>query len=137
MDDCSAITNRILGCAIEVHRHLGPGLRETIYEAALAREFELNRIRFQRQLTYTVHYKGCAVGVHRLDLVVEARVVVEIKSVEAIAPVFESQILAYLRVSGLRVGLMINFNSRLLKTGIKRYVLRSSQTPPSPLVRAP
>jgi GxxExxY protein len=123
MEDYSSSTGRILACAIEVHRQLGPGLRETIYEAALAREMDLRGLRFRRQATYTVFYKGHPVGTHRLDLVVANSVVVEIKSVEAVVPIFEAQILAYLRVTGIPVGLLINFNCKLLKDGIRRFVL--------------
>ncbi|HTA94981.1 MAG TPA: GxxExxY protein [Verrucomicrobiae bacterium] len=117
------LTERIIGCAIEVHRVLGPGLLEVSYEAALAIEFESAKLRFQRQLIIPVFYKGQPIGEHRLDFLVEDAVVVELKSVERFDPIFEAQVLTYLRLSSKRRGLLINFNSRLLKDGVKRFVL--------------
>ncbi|HTR43579.1 MAG TPA: GxxExxY protein [Pseudomonadales bacterium] len=117
------LTERIIGCAIEVHRVLGPGLLEASYEAALAIEFEAAKLRFQQQLIIPVFYKGRPIGDHRLDFVVEDEVILELKSVERFDPIFEAQVLTYLRLSGKRRALLINFNSRLLKDGIKRFVL--------------
>ena len=117
------LTAKIIACAIEVHRHLGPGLLEATYEAALCVEFENVGLKYQRQVLCTITYKGKVVGEHRLDLLVEDAVVVEVKSVERFDPVFQAQLLTYLRITGKRVGLLINFNSRLLKDGIKRLVL--------------
>lgn len=117
------LTEKIIGCAIEVHRGLGPGLLESSYEAALAIEFDSAGLKYNRQLIIPVHYKGQAIGEHRLDFLVENDVVVELKSVERFDPIFEAQILTYLRLSGKRRGLLINFNSRLLKDGVKRFVL--------------
>ena len=117
------LTGKIIGCAIEVHRNLGPGLLESIYEAALAIELSAAGLGFARQVPVCVCYKGEAIGEHRLDLLVEDTVVVEIKSVERHDPVFEAQVLTYLRISGKSVGLLINFNTRLLKEGIRRFVL--------------
>jgi GxxExxY protein len=117
------LTERIIGCAIEVHRTLGPGLLESTYEGALAIEFEAANLKFQRQLIIPVSYKGQLIGEHRLDFLVEDTVVLELKSVDRFDPIFEAQVLAYLRISGKRRGLLINFNSRLLKDGVKRYVL--------------
>ena len=117
------LTERIIGCAIEVHRVLGPGLLESTYEGALAIEFEAANLKFQRQLIIPVSHKGHFIGDHRLDFLVEDTAVLEIKSVERFDPIFEAQVLAYLRISGKRRGLLINFNSRLLKDGVKRYVL--------------
>lgn len=122
-DQRDPLTERIIGCAIEVHRTLGPGLLESTYEAALAIEFGAANIKFQRQLIIPVSYKGQIIGEHRLDFLIEDSVVLELKSVDRFDPIFEAQILAYLRISGKRRGLLINFNSRLLKDGIKRYVL--------------
>jgi GxxExxY protein len=116
------LTERIIGCAIEVHRQVGPGLLEATYEEALCMELQDAKLAFRRQAPYPVLYKGRSIGEYRLDLIVQDTVVVEIKSVERFDPIFEAQILTYLRVSGKRVGLLINFNSRLLKDGIKRYV---------------
>ena len=123
MDHDEQASDRIIGCAIEVHRHLGPGLLESAYEAALAVELEDAGLRFQRQVAFPVVYKGRPIGEYRLDLLVESKVIVEIKSVERLDPVFDAQVLTYLRVTGVRVGLLINFHSRLLKHGIKRFVL--------------
>ena len=118
-----ALTEKIIGCAIEVHRQLGPGLLESTYESALCVELELAGLKFQRQLIYPISYKGRAIGEHRIDLIVERAVILEIKSVDRHDPVFEAQLLTYLRITGLHRGLLINFNSRLLKDGIKRFVL--------------
>jgi GxxExxY protein len=118
-----ALTEKIIGCAIEVHRVLGPGLLEASYEAAMAIEFENAQIRFQQQLILPVFYKGKSIGDHRLDFLVEDAVILELKSVERFDPIFEAQVLTYLRLSGKRRALLINFNSRLLKDGVKRFVL--------------
>jgi|SRR5438445_3724088 len=117
------LTGRIIGCAIEVHRQLGPGLLESIYESVLAVELEFAGIDFARQVAVSIVYRGKPIGEHRIDLIVEKSIVVELKSVERIDPVFEAQVLTYLRLTNLRVGLLINFNSHLLHQGIKRLVL--------------
>jgi GxxExxY protein len=117
------LTERIIGCAIEVHRQLGPGLLEGTYEAALCIELQSAGVSFVRQPLFPVLYKGHVIGEYRLDLIVNDTVVVEIKSVERFDPIFEAQVLTYLRVTGKPVGLLMNFNSRLLRDGVKRYVL--------------
>ena len=117
------VSERVLGCAIEVHRELGPGLLESIYESALEREILDAGLLVRRQVALPVRYKGTPLGELRLDLLVEECLVVEVKSVERPDPVFEAQLLSYLRLSGCRVGLLLNFNRRLLKDGIKRMVL--------------
>lgn len=117
------ITERIIKCAIEVHRQLGPGLLESVYEDALTIECELEGLRVARQVKIPVQYKGRAIGEYRLDLLIEDLVVVEIKSVERYDPVFEAQILTYLKITGKKVGLLINFNTRLVKDGIRRFIL--------------
>jgi len=122
MEDINKLTERIIGCAIEVHRQLGPGLLESTYEAALAIELECAGLHFARQIIVPVVYKNRTIGEYRVDLVVENSVIVEIKSVERFDPVFEAQILTYLKVTGKRVGLLINFNSRLVHDGIKRFI---------------
>ena len=122
-DQRDPVTEKIIGCAIEVHRVLGPGLLEASYEAALAIEFTAAKIAFQRQLVMPVFYKGQPIGEHRLDFLVEDAVVVELKSIERFDPIFEAQVLTYLRLSGKQRGLLINFHSRLLKDGVKRFVL--------------
>jgi GxxExxY protein len=120
--ELNRLTERIIGCAIEVHRQLRPGLLESTYEAALAIEFELAGLRFSRQVICPVLDKGRQIAEHRLDLVVEDAVVVELKSVERHEPLFEAQLLTCLKISGKRIGLLINFNSRLLRDGIRRLV---------------
>ena len=117
------ITEKIIGCAIEVHRHLGPGLLEHTYEEAICTEFQLQDVCYQRQVAVPLEYKGRPIGEYRLDLLVEDSVIVEIKSVERNDPVFEAQLLTYLKATEKTVGLLINFNSRLLKNGIKRIIL--------------
>ncbi|MGH2592226.1 MAG: GxxExxY protein [Anaerolineae bacterium] len=123
IDELNEVTEKIIGCAIEVHRHLGPGLLEHVYEEALCVEFDLQGLRYHRQVTVPVNYKGRLIAEYRLDLLVEDTVVVEIKSVERYDPVFAAQVLTYLRVTGKKVGLLINFNSKLLKEGVKRFIL--------------
>jgi GxxExxY protein len=123
MKELNALTEGIIGCAIEVHRYLGPGLLEATYESALCVELEERGLRYQRQAPFPVVYKGRTIGEYRLDLIVEDAVVVEIKSVERFDPVFEAQVLTYLRVTGKKLGLLVNFNSRLLRDGIKRYII--------------
>jgi GxxExxY protein len=119
----NAITERIIKCAIEVHKQLGPGLLESVYEDGMTVEFELDGLHYKRQVKLPVIYKGRQLGEYRLDLLVEDLVVVEIKSVERYDPVFEAQVLTYLKLTQKRVGLLINFNSRLVKDGIKRFIL--------------
>jgi GxxExxY protein len=124
MDDAiNDLTKRIIGCAIEVHRALGPGLQERTYENALAIELREQHLPFDRQVSVPVAYKREWVGDYRLDLVVSDAVVVEIKSVERGDPLFEAQLLAYLRASGKHIGLLINFNSHLLSQGVRRFVV--------------
>jgi len=122
----NAITERIIKCAIEVHRQLGPGLLENIYEKAMTVELELDGLNYIQQVKLPVLYKGRNLGEYRLDLLVENMVLVEVKSVERYDPVFESQVLTYLKLTQKRIGLLINFNSRLVKDGIKRFILSPS-----------
>jgi GxxExxY protein len=123
MDELDKLTEKIIGCAIEVHRVLSPGLLESSYEAAMCVELTDAGMRFQKQVVIPALYKGRNIGEYRLDMIVEDSVVVELKSVQKLDPVFEAQILTYLRVTGKKVGLLINFNNRLLKNGVKRFVL--------------
>ncbi len=123
MKDIDKLTESIIGCAIEVHRHLGPGLLESAYEAALCIELELAGLKYQRQVSIPALYKERTIGEYRIDLVVEDAVIVEIKSVDRFDPVFDAQVLTYLKVTGKKIGLLINFNSRFLKDGIKRFIL--------------
>lgn len=118
------LTARVIGAAIEVHRELGPGLLESTYEACLTFELAARGLHVQRQTELPVIYKGQRIDCgYRIDLVVEREVVVELKAIEAITSVHEAQLLTYLRLSGLRVGLLLNFNVKLLKNGLVRMVL--------------
>jgi GxxExxY protein len=117
------LTERIIGAAIEVHRALGPGLLEGLYETALAIELDERRVKYARQVKLPASYKGRPLGDYLIDLVVGDLVVVEVKSVGHILPVFEAQLISYLRLTGKRLGLLINFNTRLLKDGIVRRAL--------------
>ncbi len=122
--DLNIITERIIGAAIEVHKTLGPGLMESVYEECLCREFELCGIGVARQLSLPVEYKGTMLDCgYRLDLLVEQSVVVEIKSLSSIQPIHEAQLLTYLKLGGWKVGLLINFSVRALKDGICRRIL--------------
>lgn len=123
MDATNQLTERIIGCAIEVHKALGPGLLEAMYEEALCIELMDAGLKYKRQVAIPALYKGREVGEYRIDLLIEDTVIVELKSVERFDPVFEAQILTYLRVTGKRIGLLINFNSRLLTAGVKRFAL--------------
>jgi len=117
------LTSHIILCAINVHRALGPGLLEQTYESAMCIELVDEGLRFERQKRIPAYYKGRLLGEYQVDLLIEDLVVVEIKSVERPIPLFEAQLLNYLRVFEKRIGLLINFNSRLLKDGIQRKVL--------------
>jgi len=117
------ISGKIIGAAIEVHRHLGPGLLESAYEECLCCELGLRGIEFKRQVPLPLNYKGLKLDCgYRLDLLVEDKIIVELKTVEAIAPIHEAQILTYLKLKGIHLGLIINFNVRLLVEGIRRLV---------------
>jgi GxxExxY protein len=115
IEELNVLTSRIIGAAIEVHKILGPGLLESIYEAALCIEFEDRGVGYARQVRLPTYYKGRPLGKYEIDLIVEELVIVEIKSVSNLTAVFEAQLLTYLRLADKRVGLLINFNSRLLK----------------------
>jgi GxxExxY protein len=117
------LARKVIGAAIEVHRSLGPGYIESVYEEALAYEISLNNIPYERQVKITVAYKGHSVGEGRLDLLVAKILPVELKAVEAFAPIHQAQLLSYLKMTGLQLGLLINFNVPLLKQGIKRVIL--------------
>ena len=118
------VTEEIIGAAIEVHRHVGPGLLESSYETCLSRELALREIPFERQKQLPLEYKGLNLDCgYRLDLLVAEQVVVEIKAVESILPIHEAQLLTYLKLGEWKVGLLINFNVTVLKRGIRRRVL--------------
>jgi GxxExxY protein len=121
--DNHQLTHEIIGAAIEVHRLLGPGLLESAYEECLCHELKLHNLSVQRQVPVPVVYKDVKLECgNRLDLVVENKVVLELKSIEAFSPVHEAVMLTYLRLSGFRIGLLINFNVSIWKDGIRRFV---------------
>ena len=119
-----ALSRKVIGCAIEVHRELGPGLLESTYEQCLA--YELNRagIAFELQKAVPVMYKGIRLDCgYRVDVLVEKALILELKSVDAVLGIHEAQLLAYMKLAGIKTGLLINFNVQRLKMGIKRFVL--------------
>ena len=123
MTQDNEITQQIIGAAIEVHRQLGPGLLESTYEECLYHELMIRRLNFERQKPIPLVYKDAKLDCgYRLDLLVEGRIVVELKSVDGLGPIHEAIILTYLKLSGHKLGLLINFNVPLLKDGIKRFV---------------
>ena len=118
------LTEQIIGAAIEVHRELGPGLLESAYEECLCHELYFRNLAFQRQIDLPVGYKNLKLDCgYRLDIVVEDAIVVELKSTEQLLPIHHAQLLTYLRLSGKKIGLLINFNVAVLKNGIVRRVL--------------
>ena len=121
--EINRVTEQIIGAAIEVHRALGPGLLESAYEACLAYELAQRGCRVERQRAQPVVYKGVQIDCgYRLDLLVDEAVVVELKTVEAVKPVHDAQLLSYLKLSGCRVGLLINFHVLCLRDGVRRIV---------------
>ncbi len=118
------LTERVIAAAIAVHRTLGPGLLESAYEACLCAELKEAGLAFDRQRPLQIRYKSAEVDCgYRMDLVVEGRLLLELKSVEKLLPIHEAQLITYLRLSGLRIGLLMNFNTQLMKDGIKRKVV--------------
>jgi GxxExxY protein len=127
------ISERIIGAAIEVHKYYGPGLVEQIYEEALCHEFNLRDIRFERQKQVPIFYKGVKLGIPlRLDLVVEEKVIVDLKAKEEVNTFDRAKLLSYLRLSNLQLGLIINFHESVLKNGISRVVNGLKLPPPEP-----
>ena len=119
-----ALTERIIGAGIEVHRHLGPGLLEASYEQCLSWELSERHLSFLRQPLIPIIYKGRKLGsTYRPDFVIEGKVIVEVKAVDRLLDVHHAQLLTYLRITGLAVGLLLNFNSAVLRNGIKRLSL--------------
>ena len=126
MDESSGdeLTRDIIGAAIAVHREIGPGLLESAYETCLCFELEERGLKFERQVELPVVYRGHRLDSgYRLDVIVESRVLLELKSAASLEPIHEAQLLTYMRLSGLRLGLLINFNVPVLKKGIRRRVL--------------
>jgi len=119
-----ALSERVIGAAIEVHRHLGPGLLESAYEECLCFELNQRGIDYLRQAALPVRYKGCTLDCgYRMDIVAGGELVIEIKAVQRLLPIHDAQMLTYLRLSGHKIGLLMNFNSVVLKDGLKRIVL--------------
>jgi len=118
------LSNRVIGCALTVHRELGPGLLETVYEQCLAHELQLNGIAFESQCPQRVEYKGVRLDCgYRIDLLIEGRLIVELESIDRIKGIHEAQLLTYMRLAGVKTGLLMNFNVTRLKDGLKRFVL--------------
>jgi GxxExxY protein len=117
------LITRIIGCVIRVHRELGPGFLESIYAAALAFELQTAQIPYERERAVTVHYRGLAISGQRVDFIVADSVILEIKAATRIDPIFEAKLISYLRTTGIKVGLLINFNVPLVKDGIRRLVV--------------
>ncbi len=124
--DLDRLAHEVIGAAIEVHRRLGPGFLEAVYENALVIELKLRGIRYQTQVNVKLDYKGFEVGTHRLDLLVEEQLVVELKAVDKVLPIHEAQVMSYLKATNAQLGLLINFNAPLLRDGgIRRMILNA------------
>ena len=121
-DELDRLAHEVIGAAIEVHRILGPGFLESVSEEALCVELKLRAIPFQRQPPISVVYKGVGTGQGRLDLLVKGKLIVEIKTVEQLAPIHTAQVISYLKATGLQLALLIKFNTAILKDGIKRAI---------------
>jgi len=121
--DLNELSQRVIGAAIEVHRHLGAGFLESVYEEALCYELTLRDIPYERQFSVAVQYKNHAVGIGRLDLLIDRCLVIELKAIETILPIHIAQTMSYLKTTGYTLALLINFNVTMLRTGIKRVIL--------------
>jgi GxxExxY protein len=118
------LSKKVIGCAIEVHKTLGPGLLESAYQQCLCHELRLNGIAFDVEKPLPVNYKGCRLDCgYRMDIVVEDEIIIELKSVEQLTRIHEAQILSYMKLTGMKQGFLINFNVSLLKDGLKSFVL--------------
>jgi len=119
--DLNKITGEIIGAAIEAHKTLGPGLLENIYEKCLCIELDTRKIPYERQKELPIKYKDAKIDCgYRIDLIISDKVIIELKACESLQPVHEAQLLTYLKLSGIKLGLLINFNVPVLKEGIKR-----------------
>ena len=119
-----ALTGEVIGAAIEVHKTLGPGLLESAYEECLCREFDIRGLSYERQRESPIEYKGMELDCsYRLDVVVANSVILELKACESLEPIYEAQLLTYLRLTGIKTGLLINFNVPVLRDGIRRLVV--------------
>jgi len=118
------LTGKVIGCAIEVHRVLGPGLLESTYQQCLARELALNDVQFKLEHALPVEYKGIHLDCgYRIDILVEDKLILELKAVKEIEGIHHAQLLTYMKPSGIATGLLINFNTEVLKNGLKRFKL--------------
>ncbi len=121
--DENELSNEVIGAAIEVHRHIGPGLLESVYQECLVYELEARKYKVAREVPLPVRYKGIEFpAAYRADLLVEGKLILELKAVDVLLPVYSAQLLSYLRMSQLKLGLLINFNVPQLKDGVKRIV---------------
>jgi GxxExxY protein len=122
--DINRLTEKVIGCAIEVHRALGPGLLESTYEQCLAQELKLSGIIFEMQVSLPVEYKGVKLDCgYRIDFLIDERLILELKSTEKVTDIHKAQLLTYMKLARIKIGLLINFNVKLLKDGIQRFVL--------------
>lgn len=126
LEEHEQLIQKVIGVAIEVHRHLGPGFPESNYERALCHELQLQGIPFEKQFEILVPYKDTSIPGQRLDLIIDNFLILELKAVEEIAPIHEAQLLSYLKSTGLKIGLLINFKVNQLKSGIRRIIFLPS-----------
>ncbi|MGX9366943.1 GxxExxY protein [Desulfoplanes sp. PS50] len=127
--EVNALTGEVIGCAIEVHKTIGPGLLESVYEQCLCRELSLHRISFKRQVAYPVTYKGVKIDLgYRIDIIVENILLLELKSVSGIEGIHKQQLLTYLRVADKPIGLILNFNVECMRDGVCRVVNKLNKT---------
>ena len=120
----SELSNRVIGCAIEVHRTLGPGLLESTYQRCLTHEFSLNGIEFELEYPLPIEYKGINLDCgYRVDILVEGKIILELKSVDELKGIHRAQLLTYMKLANIRHGLLINFNTNRLKDGLKSFIL--------------
>ncbi len=134
--ELNALATCVIGAGIEVHRQMGPGFSESAYEEAFCIELALQGISYRRQVRINLNYKGKPVGEGIIDLLIDEKLVVELKSVAQLAPVHEAQLVAYLKMTGLQIGLLMNFNVAILKDGLKRVVVEKSKTSAPPPLRS-
>lgn len=124
IEEINILTNTIIGLAIEVHRNLGPGLLESVYQQCLAHELRVHNIQYELEPPLPVMYKGMTIECGlRPDIVVEKNIIIELKAVDKILSIHQAQLMTYLKITGMKLGLLINFNTELLRNGIKRIIL--------------
>jgi GxxExxY protein len=124
LEEYYSLTEQVIGSAIEVHKTLGPGLLESVYQRCLAYELNQRNINFATEVTIPIHYKDQKIDcAFRADIIVENKIILELKAIEKILPIHEAQLITYLKLTKMRLGLILNFNTKLLKDGIKRMIL--------------